>query len=57
MQRLKRSHACIDCVRLGISISVPAVGDDGGRRIECVIAFFIEGNSFEAIFSFFDIRA
>jgi len=44
-------------VRFGISISVPAVGDSGGGGIECVIAFFIEGDGFETILGFFDIGA
>jgi hypothetical protein len=44
-------------MRFGISIGVPAVGNSGGGGIECVIAFFIEGDSFEAILTFPDIRA
>lgn len=57
MERLEGSHACVDCSRLDMDISIPASVEGGRSWVERIVTLIVEGDCFEAILCFFDIRA
>ena len=57
MERLETAHARVDSARLFMDVGVPAFSDVRGGGVESVVSFVVEGDCFEGVLCFLDVRA